>query len=197
MAGAWNQGIFKPEWAQSVLFGGVMPIMEVLFTVHGITMQFSAIGMKVAVVPSQANVVLASSFDDETVQCLETIALRLLNRLPETPVNGVGINFGFDVREQCQPLDDLFNLSDKEKMSEIGAAVISANITRTVTLEGKVINVIITRREDGITKIDFNHHYTVSTAAEASQKLQNSVRAAKSISLEMSRHIYGLTLEAT
>lgn len=192
MIGAWNQAIFTPPWVQTILLDGTIPQVEIALTAQGLATQFVHEGVKFTVIPSQAQLVLGSYSDAALLQ-LEVIALRLLRRLADTPVHGVGINFGFEVTEPSMRLEELFAAVYGTKFAEAGWSVLDVKITQRLGHPLRPVNLSLEKSSAGTVIIDFNHHYDVSTAREAAERIEKNVLASRSNALQLANQLYGIS----
>lgn len=196
MIGAWNVAIFTGPWVQSVLLNGVKPEVKVVVAAQGLGTRFDADGVEFVVFPNQAQF-MYSSFDDATLQRLESAALPLLTRLADTPVHGVGINFGFNVIEQCEPLSTMFAFDDNDKIKGLSWELTHTSVTRKLRQGDRAINLTVAKSVGGLTTVDFNHHFDVATAGEAAKRLRDNVIKSRDLSLGLAAGLYGLNMEAS
>jgi len=195
--GSWNPAILTAQWAKSNLLDGNTPTIEVLATARGLLTQLAYDGVKILIIPDQAQVALAT-FTDDSINLAEAVITRLLDRLPETPVLGLGVNFGFDDTSESGAINRLLELKDDIAM--IGTAVTSKTVARRLEFHDtkRVVNLTIGRSVDGVVHIDFNHHYDVAAAKAASDALKGQAVYARDLSLRIAESVYGLKLnEAT
>ena len=169
VVGAWNRAIFSPEWVQKRLFsegerlqaeiGFLPPLLQYSTDLVALSID----GPQLRVVPLKAS--------NDAFEEAERVALAVLEKLGETPLAGMGVNFGFDVSAPTEMLRQLLEHADRAALQHLGAELISSSLTRTFSLEGRTLNLIITKN-DGPWRLDFNHHTALSTAEEARERMR-------------------------
>ncbi len=98
LAGFWNRSIFLPEWVLPRLFPdhgvpgnevqtevALLQALPLIYRDHQVVMEIS--NGRLAFRPQVLN--------DECLLRCERMAREMLEKLPETPVHAVGVNFGF------------------------------------------------------------------------------------------------------
>lgn len=193
VAGSWNQAIFTPERvSEKLLRLGEIPGLQVSFSTSGLTTRFVVDAVVVSVTNAFLHI-LPRRGDAATQKLLEAIADRSLEWLPETPITGFGINFGFDVAEANEPIDSLFR-GPCDEVSAIAATVDSINITRSVRVDDHTLNISLSRSAESI-KLDMNHHFDARSATDARAKLRGAIARCRDMSIDIARKLYGLTSE--
>ena len=93
LAGLWNRAIFTPEWVGRLLFKqvevetliSIMPHMPIVYRNTQVAMEVAP-----AVVAFRPR-----TLNDECLRASENMAYKVLDTLRDTPLMGVGVNFGF------------------------------------------------------------------------------------------------------
>ncbi|KYG10995.1 hypothetical protein BE21_58420 [Sorangium cellulosum] len=171
---------------------GEVPGLQVSFGNSGITTRFVADAVVVSVNNAFLHI-LPRRGDAATQNLLEAIADRSLEWLPETPITGVGVNFGFDVDEESDAIDSLFR-GPCDEFDRIAASVESINITRSAPIDDHVLNMSLVRSAQSV-KLDMNHHFDAHSAGDARDKLRGAVSRCRNLSIELARKLYGLMSE--
>jgi hypothetical protein len=196
LAGFWNRMIFTPEWVGPRLFGenpeietvvALLPILPIIYRDN-----------QVAVEISSARIVCrARNLEDEAaLRRSGTTAGIVLDALPETPVQGVGVNFAF--REEAPPgeLLDLFGFADNPRWVEAGWEMGERKIVRQLTHDGDTLNLGFTLN-GGQLDIDCNFHTVPDNNAGAVSAVEpNRVIQLRDLVTRSLGELYGLELEA-
>ncbi len=133
--------------------------------------------------------------DDAVLLRAEGMARSMLQALPETPVQAVGINFGF--REQIPPghVLAMFNDVDDAELGQQGWATGERKLARRLTRDNDALALTMTYNGESV-DIDFNFH----TDTQANAVAQQAVEARRSLRLrdaaiDLLRQTYHLELE--
>jgi len=190
--GNWNTSILSPNWLSN----------EILH-VKKLTIQFPVLGggsplfgtenMAIIVKPNKLTFAPISSEDDTLVK-IEQAAKSVLEKLSYTPIKAFGQNFHFVVSKEEMPkqCEEIFNLSDDEKISVKGE-VLETSIIRSIKIDSAVLNLKIEKNEH--CHISLNYHYVVNKAEEAVALISNTFIKNKKHGLDLLRDVYGLELE--
>lgn len=195
VAGSWNQEIFSPSWVARVLGLTSEPPLNLILGPNGLTfrLNFGDDAHLLDVTPHQ--VMLApSEFADAAFGSIERAAIGILKRLSETPIRGLGVNFGFDVLEPPDGLKGLFRLNDGELLTAAGAVTGSTAIVRKLWIDGRVLN-LTAKHEGGPCKLDFNYHHDANNAEDVIAQLDGRVAVLKANAVQLAEKLYGLTAE--
>jgi hypothetical protein len=111
--------------------------------------------------------------DDNILEEIEELSLKIADYLPHTPVVAFGINFLFKCDSNFEKLQDLFSLSDSEKLIEAGCIIDSDQIKHSFIQDNRNINLTLIKQSDAI-KFDFNFHFDVSNLVEFKEKINNN-----------------------
>lgn len=193
--GSWNVRIFSPEWMVKNLFENNEQIqIELNFESGIIKIRFSTDNL--VLIPANDRFIIgAKNISDETLQKAEKVAQKLLDTLSHTPILGFGVNFGFIEQNPSAELISLFQLNDLLKISNLGAIVKSAEMTRKLIINEEIINIRHTLDEESNFGIHLNFHYDFKSTELAHDKLLNLIVPCRGIAYNLLREIYNLTLE--
>ena len=158
LAGYWNRMIFTPEWVGSRLFPDnpqietVVALLPVLPIVYRTAL--------VAVEISSTRIVCRARdlSSDESLQQSEDIARKIISELPETPLQGIGVNFGFRESKPPPALLDLFIFNDTSQLTTAGWEATERRIIRQLQYESTTLNLNLSLNS-GQLDIDCNFHF--------------------------------------
>jgi hypothetical protein len=195
LAGYWNRMIFTPEWVGPRLFGenaqietvvALLPILPIIYRDNRVAVEIATTRI----------VCCARDLENEqAVRRSGEVAGIILNALPETPVQGVGVNFAFREQAPDASLLDLFNLGDNARWVEAGWELGERKIVRQLTGDGDTLNLTLSLSGD-VLDIDCNFHtmpednVTAIAAAAADRVIALRDRATQGLI-----ELYGLELE--
>jgi hypothetical protein len=194
VAGQWNPAIFSPEWiigrltqAQEVgIEVAVAPVTAFRFRFDGLSLRVGARRLMLGF----------DRADDETLQRVQPVVVRILRDLPHTPVSGVGVNFHYVEREPSADLLRIFDVRDHGALTNAGLARRETTIARRFDDRGLTLNLQLVSRDEGIT-FAFNFHAQSNNATDARTFLENhSVASLRDRSLAVLRDAYHLETEA-
>jgi len=200
LLGQWNARLLSPDWVSQKLFLEPNIQVEIVIINGEPIIRYST--DKITLQPSDNRVVLG--LKDNSNVCLdkmEQAAKLLLGMLPQTPLAGIGINFGFQVRSTPEyapiALPTLFKLLDLENLTSYGCNISQTDIQRTLNLHDVIMNFRCSMLPDSIIEMHLNFHNDVISAETALQKLgeEGQVRRYRDIGYDMLEKVYGLTLD--
>lgn len=195
LAGYWNRMIFTPEWVGPLLFDGAAQIETVvaLLPVLPITYRDSQMAVEI----STARIVCRAR-DLESEAALRRsgeVAGTILRELPQTPLQGLGINFGF-----CEPVPDgglldLFSFGDNARLAEAEWEAGERKIVRRLIRDDETLNLTLSL-DNGRLDIDYNFHTDPgdNDAAVAAVSPDRIIQL-RDMAIDMSGQLYGLQLE--
>ncbi len=179
IAGNWNPAIIQPTWLAKNLFGAEnreeCPVVMEFSPTPGMPPRFEIEGIKF--VPTPGNLTILCP--DESKELLvkgQDLAITLLETLVHTPIIAFGQNFKY-LEENPSPklLADFGNLEPINTFLGEYESELSKKILHSIKLENCVLNysrnLIIDSNQ---VELDFNYHYNVTGAPDASGKLGNS-----------------------
>jgi len=133
--------------------------------------------------------------DEATLLRVEGMARFMLESLPDTPVQAVGINFGF--RENAPPAHviSMFDVMDDGDLEQQGLAVFERRIIRRLTRGGDMLMFMMTYNGESI-DMDFNFYTEARTNAVAQQAVeQRRVLRLRDDAFDILRQTYHLEIE--
>jgi hypothetical protein len=188
LVGHWNRMIFTPEWVTRNLFEP-KEILVPLLPIDPIRFDGGEFSMEVSF-PRLA--MTSKTLTDESLRRMEQLSVRILDRLKDTPIKGVGSNFGFDTESATFPKIDVFRSRDLEEMP---APVLANGVSRQLQWGGdRVLNLILALKGPTV-HIDLNFHWngtdSVAAAKTIDCKMVENLHAAQ----KLLRETYGLEME--
>jgi len=164
LSGFWNRSIFLPGWVHPQLFPegeietgvGLLPSLPLIYRDKQVVMEISS--ERLVFRPLIVN-------DDAILLRAEAMAHAMLQRLPETPVHGVGVNFSF--RETIPPghVVAMFNEVEDAELGRQGWTITERKLTRRLTRGDDVLFLTMTYTGEAV-DFEFNFH-TEPTADRA------------------------------
>lgn len=194
LAGFWNRMIFAPEWVSPRLFPephietlvALLPVMPLIYQDPEVAMEIS--GSRLIFRPRQPA-------KDKVLLRAEEMARKVLKDLPETPVQAVGVNFGF--REDYPPahLLSMFNASDDDDLAQGGWKLEDRKIVRRLQREGETLNLTLTLTGSAV-ELDCNFHTDIAVRANAPQTVESGrVVRLRDTALQLITQTYRLKLD--
>lgn len=116
-----------------------------------------------------------------------------MEKLPETPVNGLGINFGFVEDNVPVELAALFQIGDTGKISDERLVIKSTTITRQLEYDGRDLNLRMTQTDK--LSFHFNYHKNVPSALLAKDAIEGKVLIYKNHATSLMHRLFSLDLE--
>ena len=171
LVGAWNKHIFNPEWVGKFLLPGKELEVEFPLNVDG-SPRISTEDLRIFVLNNKLNFSLRKD-NDNVLEEIEDLSLKIADYLPHTPVASFGINFLFECNSNCNNLNDLFSLCDTDKLIELGCIISSNEIKHSFTLEERRINLTIIKGNEAY-NFNFNFHFDVKDLVQFKDMLNNN-----------------------
>jgi hypothetical protein len=128
IVGFWNRMIFTPEWVGKKLFQ--VEVLEKLIPLIPVAPLIYRTEHVELIVDSMRLVFHARKSTPDCISEAEELAISAMEKLPETPISAVGINFGFSEVQPDDNLLDLFNFKDNIDIGELGWQTGSRTIVR-------------------------------------------------------------------
>jgi hypothetical protein len=192
LAGFWNRAIFTPEWVNNFLFHeaevetllSIMPYLPIVYR-----------NPRVAIEVSTPKLVLrARRLDDESIKLAEDMAYKVLDKLQDTPLLAVGVNFAFIEESPRQDLIKLFEFSDKGRIGDAGWDFQEVRIVRRLRKGETTLNLTLIFDGKAVT-MEFNYHTDTKKNDEARKAIQDRVLALRDSALQLLREVYQLEEE--
>ncbi len=190
LVGTWNKHIFNPEWIGKFLLPRKNLEVEIPINVDG-SHRISTENFRMFVINNKLVFSLRKN-DDNILEEIEELSLKIADYLPHTPIVAFGINFLFKCDNNFDKLQDLFSLSDSEKLIEAGCIIDSDQIKHSLIQDNRNINLTLIKQSDAI-KFDFNFHFDVSNLVEFKEKINNNkLLHMKRIATSILRDVYAV-----
>lgn len=180
IVGAWNPAIINPPWLTKEVFDipeemdepvklevSTNPLDPPKFTIRDVA--FVGRRDRLMIIPS--------NFTEDNFQSVEDKSRIILDKLSHTPITAFGQNFEYLCETASGDDIDVFDFNDniEELFGTTNYSLESTAIAKTLRLENHALN--FTRILSGnILKVRFNFHYEVSSAKDARNQLENSIR---------------------
>lgn len=196
VAGAWNAQIFSPEWVGSNLLDAQE--FEIHLVFQGSNVFSSFVTQDIIFNPSSTQIICGvKNTSDAVLVRVEDLMVQALKILPYTPINAVGINFGFDDDIPSKELVNLFDFSDNFKLSDLNYLVTESQIIRQIDLGDRTLNLRQTLSSDSSkgAKTHINFHKDVSNAEQAGDWLKGKVLDSKKAAYKIVNDVYGIEIQ--
>jgi len=160
----------------------------------GMLVQFSGHGAQFTVQPGRIEIKFPSASE---IAAAENVALRILEALPETPIEAIGVNFAFDVAQPEGTLAELMSFADSSALRECGAFPSDLLISRQLAFRGDIVNLRIAQTASTSTfHVDLNFNFPIGLAASSAiQRLRGASSRAYDSSVQLLRTVYHLQPE--
>ncbi len=195
LAGQWNVRIFSPEWVAKEIFDvSVDKIqVEVSLALGDNRIRFSK--DDISLIPQNDRIIIGiKTCDDKVLQNAENLAKKIFTLLPQTPIKGFGINFGFVEEKQSREIISLFQLDDGKKISDHKCKLQQTEITRKLQVKNSILNLKHVFEDDNLF-LRLNFHHEINSAKTARTKLRNKTIWCKNFACQFLNKVYGLVLE--
>jgi hypothetical protein len=193
LAGLWNRAIFTPEWVNDLLFHepevetllSIMPYLPIIYRNRQVAVEVS--GARLVFRPRR--------LDDASLRMAETMAHAVLDKLRDTPLLAVGVNFAF-IEENPDPnLVRLFNFGDNSRVVEAGWDLQERKIVRKMAQEGDTLNLTLAFDGRAVTT-EFNYHTDTTSNETAREAVRNRLLRLRDLSIRLLEQAYQLELAA-
>ena len=109
-----------------------------------------------------------------TMECLainEKIAIKILELLPYTPINAIGVNFVFNECNPGAPLLDMFNCDDNPSIGAVGWDTTKTVIKRKLESAGSILNLTLDFDGNDV-NFEANFHCQMMVANSSQQAIE-------------------------
>lgn len=184
--------IFSPDWVARQIYEceeietlvSIVPSAPVIYRHHAVELR--VMGSRLEFVARESN--------DDTLGRAESYASTVLQKLSETPVSAVGINFGFVEQHPSDDLLRLLNFNDDAEIATAGWEIGKKEMKRS--LERDTLNLNLTYALlTGTVLVDLNFHHVVDSASTANERIRGQVMARKGDGLDLLAETAQLQLE--
>jgi hypothetical protein len=191
LAGIWNRAIFTPEWVNELLFHepevetllSIMPYLPIIYRNGQVAIEVST--PRVAFRPRR--------LDDASIQAAETMAHAVLDKLRDTPLLAVGVNFAFVEESPRRELVRLFDFPDNPRFGEAGWNLQERRIARKMVRDNDTLNLTLVFDGQGVT-IEFNYHTDTTNNEAAREAINNRVIGLRDTAIQLLGQVYHLEL---
>jgi hypothetical protein len=173
VVGQWNPAIFSPDWVARELLH--VTVIETQLAagpqITGVRYQSATL----VVIPQPNQLILGARNDaDATLVEMETATQTALRLLSHTPIQGVGVNFGFIETDPTADLIQTFDIRDSGALAENQLPARRTVITREIEWESAILNLKMSFAE-GQVAFHFNYTYATTSAEEGANLLTGKV----------------------
>lgn len=192
--GRWNVSIFSPAWVGKNIFGQKTITLEV-----GIEPESPRrlIADDVVVIPANSRLIVAPNIiDDRNLKRAEDVVCKILEVLSHTPVSGVGVNFGFRVKQLTDRFSDIQALL-AEKLAREGLEIEAEEVKWTVGYDRErksILNLSVQMDKDGAL-MKFNFHSDTENTVKAIESIKEKVIEYRDKALSVLGNVFGVTSE--
>jgi hypothetical protein len=191
ITGLWNPAIFQPPWLAATIFkvpsGEPINFFEVVEP-GKVTHYFGELGISVP--PARLELSVNTRSEAKWAE-LEDLALKLLETLPHTPIQGLGINFRFeDTQPDPAVIDKLWTGEGLETQFEVASTIIRS-VLKFDDCDLNLAREIV----DGNFNVDFNFHHSEMTVEKAKKVLPGSLVKGFNSSKDLLAQVYETEVE--
>ncbi|MEW6236939.1 MAG: hypothetical protein AB1656_16265 [Candidatus Omnitrophota bacterium] len=190
--GYWNRMIFMPEWVCKNLF--VSNEVEKLVPIAPVAPLIYRDKESAIHIDDRKLFVDILNPSDQCIIKAEKMVCTVLEELPNTPINGLGINFGFKEKTPSKELLEIFDFKDNSCINLFGGTIKSHKIIREIIINNKMLNLYLINNIPGI-DIMANFHHSITTAREAIENLRDKTLDLYEMLLKFLENVYGLRME--
>lgn len=203
VVGGWNPQIVQQQWLSSNIFPNITDIdgeqfqSELLFGPGESLMRVQSQNLVIS--PMRDRLIVGVKNDaDEFLNASSSIMTQVVSILEHTPVQALGVNFAFTIRNDDAPnqLMEAFNINDRAEIGTQGFEISRSSITRELIRDDLIINFKLILNGDHIV-VDFNYHFNVNSAEQVAEKLSDGIITYKTQAIDLCRELYGLEIEQT
>lgn len=194
LLGNWNKYILTPKWLGENIFSDEELRIDVAFNDVALPNRYASEKSKIMIIPTEHNVTIISlNFTEKCLQMMEDYALKLVEKLPKTPMRAFGVNFGYSeaLDEKIIRMQKIFHITDTDKMNEIGFKVSKCSIQRKIDLDENVLNLRLAQTDREL-ELGFNFHCEATDAELMKEKIKGSVDRSRNVAEKIIREVYGL-----
>ena len=177
LKGSWNTRILTPDWIDNLIFQkGELELQFPFDPVFPIRISDRE---RMTIVISNSRIILQpQTLSEELLVFISDAADKLLNTLPHTPFNAIGINFGFKENSPLESINDYLEITNKFGLSKISGLksrkvlIIRRTLLLSRNLNERILNFeIIKNIESQEVNFNFNYHKDISDAKLARKLL--------------------------
>jgi hypothetical protein len=189
VAGNWNVSIFNPNWVSENIFDKAEVQVEFPLT-PGLSPRYTRDGVSVFLQGERLNL-CPEQANDQCLKAVEDKAKRILDLLPHTPVNAVGINFIYKETDPKPGLSAMFNFQDTGRLDVLGFNTQVREIGRQLAWNAGMLNLTMRISNAGSILFNFNYHEQVASTVEAANAIAGQVVSLEHKSRTLLDKLYG------
>ena len=157
LLGDWNKFYIQPEWIATNVFESEE--MEIGIEGQDAEFHISYRNGKIVIKPSQSKITFSTmDTQDETIESLSKCVNNYLQKAVTPSLFAYGLNVDFTDDESTRFAEILDNISDATAIFELGYQIEASKISRTLSKNGKVINMNC-QLVNTTTTMRFNEHH--------------------------------------
>jgi len=172
--GIWNYRIFNPEWIKKNILDD-QNVINVSMALNMPSIKFDFETLSIIVSDTRLQV-MPKSDDLSCLPKMQEVIVKVLKTLEHTPVSAVGVNFRFKIEEDTERFENVFRLSDNERI--INMLNEKTDIIRRFSFKDFVFLLFLTISNEPFIEnnlIDFNFHKDISSTHEAIDLLSHDI----------------------
>jgi hypothetical protein len=189
LAGLWNRAIFSPEWVNELLFRerevetllSVMPHLPIIYRNRQVAMEVS----------SGRLVFRPRQLDDDCLRAAERMAHAVLDKLRDTPLLAVGVNFSFVEKTPSRHLIRMFEFPDNRDLVEAGCDLQERRIVRKMLQGPDTLNLTLLFDGKAVTA-EFNYHTDTPNNVTAREAVHERTLRLRDAASGLLRQVYRL-----
>ena len=158
--GFWNNAIFTPEWFSKFIESN--KTLNVEFPVHiSGSVRISTDELRFFALDNKLIFTIINPNDD-VFRKIETIALKVADYLPHTPVSAFGLNYTFESNLTDGELGKIFEFQENEIMAINGYKLVNTNINRSFLKDNHTLNLKVINQGDKV-RFELNFHFEINS----------------------------------
>lgn len=163
--GAWNVGIFTPDWAKEFIFNDTVKAEISLDNI--ISIRLTSGNFQIFLSPNRLAITNQNK-DDDSFKEIQDIVMKLADYLPHTPVSAFGINFKVRVDDKTKIFEKA-NLPFFKELEKNGTLDYDIKYTLNRGKDGQMTMTV--SEKDSICEFDVNFHFNIKKLADLKQIL--------------------------
>ena len=173
IVGYWNRMIFTPTWVGDNLFEAENAVEASVPFMPNDPIRYKDENVQLSI--SGSNLILVPvNISKGSLPLVENMGIRVLDRLPDTPIRAVTISFEFGPIRLGGQLSSLFDGPDRPAFKNIGWSYDADRIVRHFRKNDERLLVVISRESGSITA-NFNFHNETANCRVAVKELKGKL----------------------
>ena len=189
LAGLWNRAIFTPEWVNGLLFHepevetllSIMPYLPIVYRNREVAVEVSSVAI----------VFRPRRLDDACLLAAERMAHAVLDKLRDTPLLAIGVNFAFTEENPGPALVKQFDFADNGTIGAAGWDLQERRIVRKIRRNQSTLNLTLVFDGQTVT-IEFNYHTDTNDNQTAREAISGHVLGLRDTAHELLSQVYHL-----